>query len=187
VVEQGIQAAIEADLPSVHPSLTGASVHKIKKLLSYLASAVPFTPDMRKLKTLMDIGDERTLKNYLSYMHDAGVISLIPAAGKGMGTIGKNGKIYLANPNQYHAINRTINNEGSVRETFFVSMLSGLHKIAIPEEGDFVVDEKFVFEVGGKSKDFSQIKNIENSFLALDDLEFGYGNKIPIWLFGFLS
>jgi len=27
---------------------------------------------------------------------------------------------------------------------------------------------------------------IENSFIASDDIEVGFGNKIPLWLFGFL-
>jgi hypothetical protein len=48
------------------------------------------------------------------------------------------------------------------------------------------VDDTYLFEVGGKNKSFAQIKDIENSFLAIDDIETGFGNKIPLWLFGFL-
>jgi hypothetical protein len=48
------------------------------------------------------------------------------------------------------------------------------------------VDRIFVFEVGGKDKGFSQIRNIGNSFVASDDIETGAGNKIPLWLFGFM-
>jgi hypothetical protein len=48
------------------------------------------------------------------------------------------------------------------------------------------LDDRYLFEVGGKNKDFSQIKDIDNSFLALDDMEKRFGNKIPLWLFGLL-
>jgi hypothetical protein len=77
-------------------------------------------------------------------------------------------------------------NIGNVRETFFANQLSVNQKIAAPSKGDFLVDDKYIFEVGGKNKTYEQIRNIENSFIAADDLEIGYGNKIPLWLFGFL-
>jgi len=60
------------------------------------------------------------------------------------------------------------------------------HRVAVAERGDFVVDEKFIFQVGGKKKGFDQIKDMEDSYLALDEIEIGIGSKIPIWLFGFL-
>ena len=77
-------------------------------------------------------------------------------------------------------------NLGNVRETFFANQLSADHKVVAPEKGDFLIDNKYIFEIGGKSKTYEQIRNIENSFIAADDLEIGYGNKIPLWLFGFL-
>ena len=40
--------------------------------------------------------------------------------------------------------------------------------------------------VGGKSKDGKQIANMSNSYIAADGIELPYGNKIPLWLFGFL-
>lgn len=51
---------------------------------------------------------------------------------------------------------------------------------------DFLIDDRYLFEVGGPKKSFNQIKDVENSFLAIDGVEFGRGNKIPLWLFGFL-
>lgn len=76
---------------------------------------------------------------------------------------------------------------GTVRETFFMNQLrNSEHLISLSKKGDFLVDEKYTFEIGGRNKDKSQFKNVENSFLALDDLEYGIGNKIPLWLFGFL-
>jgi hypothetical protein len=41
-------------------------------------------------------------------------------------------------------------------------------------------------EIGGAKKSFNQIKDVENSFVVADDIEVGFGAKIPLWLFGFL-
>ncbi|MDP3435740.1 MAG: hypothetical protein Q8S04_00700 [Bacteroidales bacterium] len=77
-------------------------------------------------------------------------------------------------------------NEGNIRETFFVNQLSYNRNLNTSKEGDFVVDGKYTFEIGGKSKKFKQIKDIPNSYIAMEGIEAGYGNKIPIWLFGFI-
>ena len=77
-------------------------------------------------------------------------------------------------------------NIGNVRETFFLNQLNYQHQLSYPNEGDFCVDDQFIFEVGGKGKDKRQIKQVENAFIAADDLEIGMANKIPLWLFGFL-
>ena len=69
---------------------------------------------------------------------------------------------------------------------FFLNMLSLKHDVALHSQGDFIVDEKFPFEVGGRKKSFRQIKNLPHSYLACDDIERGVGEKIPLWLFGFL-
>ena len=75
---------------------------------------------------------------------------------------------------------------GNIRETFFFNQLQHFTDVVMPNQGDFLVDAKYLFEVGGMSKTFDQIKNIPNSFLVQDDMEVGFGNRIPLWLFGFL-
>jgi len=77
-------------------------------------------------------------------------------------------------------------NIGTVRETFFVNQLSAIHSVEYAEKGDFLVNRLLTFEIGGKNKNTKQIKKVHNSFIAADDIEFGYENKIPLWLFGFL-
>ena len=77
-------------------------------------------------------------------------------------------------------------NEGTLRETFFVNQLRQAHKVLLPLKGDYLVDEHYTFEVGGAGKSFKQIKDIPESYLALDEIEFGAGNTIPLWLIGFL-
>jgi hypothetical protein len=75
---------------------------------------------------------------------------------------------------------------GSIREEFFLNMLTFKHKVHYPKKGDFLIDEKYTFEIGGKDKSFKQIKDMQNSFVAADDIEIGFGAKIPLYLFGFL-
>lgn len=186
-LEQNIHTTLEGDLIAIYPSLSGNSVKKIKKLLTIIASSVPFTPDLKKLKTMLDVGDERTLKTYIKYLEDAGIILTVSKGGRGLRQLEKPEKIYLNNTNLIHAISGSVPAEiGNMRETFFLNMTGAFHKVSSPEHGDFLVDGKYVFEIGGKNKDFSQIRDIRNSFLAVDNIEIGIGNKIPLWVFGLL-
>ncbi len=75
---------------------------------------------------------------------------------------------------------------GNVRETFFMNQLSQSHELCYPKTGDFMVDGKYLFEIGGKGKGFTQIKDIPDSYLSVDDTEIGRGARIPLWLFGML-
>lgn len=186
-IEQNIHTTLEADLPAIHQTLTGASVRKIERLLAIVSSMVPYTPDMKHLKNLLEIGDERTLKNYLKLLEDAGIILTVGKSGKGLRTLEKPEKIYLNNPTLYHALAGTAApDSGAVRETFFLAMLRVAHRVSVPSKGDFLVDDRMTFEVGGKNKDTGQISGIEQAWLALDSIEIGSGKKIPLWLFGFL-
>ena len=182
-LEQNIHTTIESDLLAIYPSLTGLSIKKLKSLLKVISASVPFTPDMKKLKTIIGVGDERTLKNYLKYLEDAGLIKMLMKSSKGLGSIEKPEKIYLDNSNLLFTSKADI---GTIRETFFMNQVSKEYELIAPKQGDFLVDEKYLFEVGGKNKSFKQIKDMENSFIAADEIERGFGNKIPLWLFGFL-
>lgn len=185
LLNQNLHTILESDLIAVQPSLTGNSIKKIAALLGVIAASVPFFPDYKKLSELTDIGDQRTLKTYLKYLEDSGLITGLSRSGKGLRGMEKPEKIFLSNPNLIHALSPETN-MGTIRETFFLSALGGKHVLKAPRFGDFLVDDTYCFEVGGKNKDFSQIKNAENGFLALDDMETGFGKKIPLWLFGFL-
>ncbi len=186
-LEQSIHTTIESDLLAVYPKLSGRSIQKLKKLLNVISESVPFTPDLKRLKKIVEIGDERTLKNYLKYLEDGGVIMALSKSKSGLRAMEKPGKIYLNNTNQIHAISgKGKENIGNIRETFFAGMLAGMHKISVPKRGDFLVDGQYTFEIGGRNKGFEQIKDIPDSYLAVDDIETGIGKKIPLWLFGFL-
>ena len=184
ILEQNINISISSDLLFVYPSLDGNSIKKLKLLLKIIMQSVPFVPVIEKLKISLEVGDGRTLKDYFIKLEDAGIIKLLmKASSKGLKQLEKPEKIYLDNTNLLHIAESEI---GTVRETFFLNALSQNHNVSYPKKGDFLVEEKFLFEVGGRNKSFNQIKDIENSFIAYDDVEIGHGNKIPLWLFGFL-
>jgi hypothetical protein len=186
-LEQNVRTTLESDLPAIYPTLNGASIRKMEKLLAIVASLVPFSPDMKNLKQLLGIGDERTLKTYLNYLEDAGVVLSLAKTGKGLRSMEKPEKIYLNNPNLYHALaGGKAPERGAVRETFLLNMLHVGHRVTAPARGDFLVDDALTIEVGGKNKGPGQITGIDQAWLALDDMEIGQGVRIPLWLFGFL-
>ncbi len=186
-LEQGLHTTIENDLLSIYPRLAGVSIKKLKMLLSTIARSAPFTPDMKRLKQIIEVGDERTLKTYLSYLEDGKAITCLSKKNKSIRGLEKPEKIYLNNPNQALAIcDKEKVNSGTIREIFFTCMLQEEHMITIPPKGDFIVDDKILFEIGGKGKTFKQIKDIPDSYLALDNIEYGMNAKIPLWIFGFL-
>lgn len=185
-LEQNIHTTIEADLAAIHPELTGNSIKKIKQLISYIAGEVPFIPNWGKIKDIVDVKDNRTLRTYFNYLEDASLIRSLPRSIGKLSGIEQTEKIYLGNTNQLYAFTMTPPNIGTVRETFFLSMLQAQHQVSAPKSGDFQVNNQFIFEVGGKNKGFEQINHAKNSYLALDNIETGVGKKIPLWLFGFL-
>lgn len=67
-----------------------------------------------------------------------------------------------------------------------MNQLQQTHAVTYPAKGDFLIDGKYLFEIGGAGKTFDQIKGVENSFLAVDDTEIGHKNRIPLWMFGLL-
>jgi len=184
-LEQNVRTTLENDLISIYPNITGITLKKIKKLLTVISQSVPFTPDLKNLKTLTDVGDERTLKTYLKYLDDAGIISSFSKTGRGLKELEKPEKIYMNNTNLIYALSSS-SESGNIRETFFSNQVSAKYDLRFYDKADFLVDSKYIFEVGGKNKDFNQIKDLPDSFIALDEIEIGFKNRIPLWLFGFL-
>lgn len=179
-----VNVVLEADLPYM-AEIDYSKTDKIKQLLYIISQSVPFKPNMVKLAERTGIA-RNTLKNYLQYLSQAGLIQLIYSDSKGISMLTKPEKIYMANPNLLFALGSALTDKGNLRETFFINQLSEGHTLQYPKQGDFLVDDKYIFEVGGKNKSQQQIKGLDNAFLALDDIESGFANQIPLWLFGFL-
>ncbi len=179
-----INTVLEVDIPSIF-NIEYQNIRSLKKLLLLLCESVPYTPNITELLHKMQMGsDYRTLYRYLDYLHKAEIITLMRPKAKGDIIFSKPEKIYFNNTNLHYAYCETPN-IGTIREVFFKSMLFE-HALHIPKKGDFLVDDRYLFEIGGKSKSFSQIKDAPNSFVAADGITIGDGNKIPLWLFGFL-
>lgn len=178
-----VNIILDNDLPSVE-DIEYPTIIKIKKMLMIIASLVPYSPNLTTLSSAIETNRASAIK-YLGYLQKAGLIKMLLSSGSGMSLMNKPEKIYLDNTNLIYALAVSNINEGNARETFFVNQCAVNHRITASKQGDFIVDDKYTFEVGGKSKSFAQIKNIENSFIAMDGIETGFGNKIPLWLFGF--
>lgn len=185
-LEQNLHTTIESDLAAIYPNLTALSINKIKKLLAYIANAVPFTPNWHKIMTVLEIGDTRTLKSYFEHLEEAGLIRCLTKASNKFHQLENPAKIFLNNTNQLYAIAPGTPQQGTLRETFFLSMLSKDHEVRLPNNGDFLVDDKLLFEIGGKSKKATQLKRDPHGYLACSDTEHGIEKKIPLWLFGLL-
>ncbi len=103
--------------------------------------------------------------------------------GSGMRTINRPDKLVLNNPNIFYALCASPN-IGSIRESFLVSQLSYKHQVHYHDQGDFIVNEQFIFEIGGASKTTRQLGQQANAFIVSDNIETGTPKQIPLWIFG---
>jgi len=180
-----INVILEVDIPSITDINYGTS-GKIKTMLAVLSTSVPYTPNLTKLSDSLQIGDIRTMYKYFYFLEKAELITLLNSNAKANKLFQKPEKIYLNNTSLINAISPEKNETGTIRETFFLNQVHYLHEINYPKKADFIINNKYTFEIGGKNKTGKQIKNIENSYVVQDDIEIGFANKIPLWLFGFL-
>jgi len=184
-LKETINVVLEVDIPTIS-NIRYTTIRKFKKLIEFICSSAPYTPNMQTLLSKMDMhkNEYSELYTYLDYLQKAKILRLIRSSSKKDAILTKPEKIYLNNPNLHFAYcnNREM---GTLREVFFASMLEG-YNVFIPKKGDFLIEDKYIVEVGGKNKPFKQIKDIDNSFVVADNIEIGSGNKIPLWLFGFL-
>ena len=177
-----ILTVLEVDIPQ-YASISVSNGVLLKKLLSVISNSVPFKPNMNAISERTGIS-LNTMKNYLKLLNDAQLLQLLYAEDKGINSLGKPEKIFLHNPNLI--TNLGINADiGSIRETFFLNQVQYLHPTFASSSVDFKVGA-YEFEVGGRNKKKKQIQEIPNAFIVKDDIEIGYGNVIPLWLFGFL-
>jgi len=178
-----INTVIEVDIPSLFP-IEYEKIINLKKLVRLVCESKPFKINIKSLASRIGISDYQTLYRYMEYLQRGKILSLIRPKAKGDTIFTKPQKLYLSNTNLHYAYCQTLE-IGTVREVFFMSMFES-ERLEVSKEGDFLLDSKYTFEVGGKKKSFNQIKDMRNSFVVSDDIEIGNGNKIPLWLFGFM-
>ena len=182
-LQQVVNQVIENDYPAID-EVSMSTIRKTKKMLMLLAEKVPQTPVMTELYAQLDTDRNQGLK-MMHALERGGLLALLSSEAKSFKGLARPDKIFLNNPNLMYAL--TSRPEiGTVRETFFFNQLSQTQTVSFPKKGDFLVNGQYLFEVGGKNKSFEQIKDIEDSFLALDGIEAGHHNRIPLWVFGLM-
>lgn len=178
-----VRLVIDNDIPAVE-DITYMTAQKIKKLLMIIAENVPLEPNINKLASQLESTRDQTLK--MLYLLDrAGLLWLLSDKIKDYKHLSGPKKIYLNNANLMYALSAKVS-EGTMRETFFANQVGAFTSLTMPKQGDFMVNGKYLFEVGGSRKTFNQIADLPDSYLAIDDIETGGGNRIPLWLFGCL-
>lgn len=175
---------LESDYPAIE-KINYSTVQKIRKMLYILAQSCPQTPKMSELYGQLETDRNQGLK-MLYVLDKANLLNILSSEKSTLKNMGRPDKIYCDNTNIMYSLTESIN-IGTKRETFFLNQLkSAGYEVLYPPKGDFLVNGKYLFEVGGKDKTFSQIKDIPDSYLAIDDIENGRGCRIPLWMFGLL-
>ncbi len=182
-LKETINTVVEIDIPSLFP-IEYEKIINLKKLIRLVCESKPFKVNIKALSTKIGINDYQTMYRYMDYLQKAKILSLVRSKSRGDTIFVKPQKLYLANTNLHYAYCQA-QEIGTIREVFFMSMFES-EQIKVSNEGDFIIDERYTIEVGGKNKTFKQIKDIKKSFVVADGIEIGSGSKIPLWLFGFL-
>lgn len=184
-IEQVINYIIETELPQIC-KVDVANIRKVQALIKLIAEEVPFELNANKLAGSLEIGRD-TVVEYLKYLGDAKVLNLLYSDKKKMGKLAKPDKVYMENPNILYALAPDKADIGTVRESFAVNSLSESHLVEYGKiQGDFKVDSRYTFEIGGRSKDLSQIAGVPDSYIFADDWDIPDGAKLPLWMLGFL-
>ena len=178
-----INLTIDLDLTSLG-LIEQKYTYKLKKLLEVVCESSPFEVNYSKIAASAEISRVK-LYDYVTFLSDGQMLLLIDEPIKGIKKIAVPAKIYLNNTNLLHAYCQNAKT-GTIRETFFANQVSQKSLLNISKQGDFTIDEKYRVEIGGKNKSFKQIKDFPHSFVVADEITQGKGNKIPLWLFGFL-
>jgi len=179
-----VNLVIDTDIIAVE-QVNYETLVKLKKLLVAIASSVPFTPNISKLSKLVGVS-RNMLINCLKILGRADMIIELHKSSSGIGILTKPEKLFLGNTNLMFALAKENTNVDNLRETFFLNQFQELHQINISNQADFLIDEIYTFEIGGKNKSKKQITGVPNAYIGKDNIEIGFANYIPVWLFGFM-
>lgn len=182
-LEETINTVIESDLPIIF-NIEPQNIQKLKQLVRLVCESKPYELNITGLSKKIGI-NRTTLYQYIHYLTLGNIFYALKPKTRGDNLFAKPSKLYLNNSNLSHHYCET-NEPGTIREQFFAAMLRVNHSLSYPTQGDIMIDDTMTFEIGGKKKSFGQIKDMERSYIAADEIETGFGNKIPLWLFGFL-
>ncbi|MBK9257126.1 MAG: ATP-binding protein [Saprospiraceae bacterium] len=179
-----VNLILEVDLQTTE-NLDFHTLAKLKRLLFVISSNVPFTPNILKISDTIQL-NRNALVRALQLLDRAALIRMVYKQTRSISLLNKPDKIWMHNTNLMFAISGEHVVIGTIRETFFMQNLAHHHVLSLPEKGDVLVDNTHLFEIGGKNKSKKQIAHLENAYVVNDDIEVGFQNSIPLWLFGFL-
>ncbi len=181
-----ILQVIDSDM-TVHIFKTDyESARQIKKLLALISRIVPFSPNVSKLSRDLSMSRNSVL-TYLDYLEEADIIYGLKSMTKSDSALTKPDKIYLENTNLLYAFDIASVNSGTIRETFVMNNLNRAGVVSTPTKGDFMIDEKYVIEVGGTNKTFHQLSGMPNAILVKEGISRGGTGIISIWMIGLLE
>ena len=180
-LKQVIIQTLESDIP-VYANMNVSTGKKLGRLLKIISQSVPFKPNFTKIAAMLE-SSRNIIDDYCYFMEQAGLIMLLRDRGEGIDELGKIDKIYLDNTNLIFALAEEQPEIGNIRETVFFNQMNVRNKIYRSERADFNINN-LTFEVGGKSKNQKQIKDMRNAYIVKDDIEYGSQNILPLWAFG---
>jgi len=188
-LENVIEKVLYEDIPATE-GIRFSGIPVLKKILFEIATSPPFELNIEKMSNRLGVA-RTTVYAYLEHLEQAGLILKVMPQGSGSRLTRKPAKLFMANTNLLRTVGGRLQPEdpiGTVRENFFISQFAGVKKyhVRAAPKGDFIVDDEYLFEVGGRAKSQHQIQEHQNGFIVKDDIETGYGNIIPLWMFGFL-
>ena len=177
-----INTTLEVDLPQ-YADLTPATIRKLKRLLAIIAQAAPFKPNFTQIAGQLEVS-RNIVADLCAWLEKAGLIGQLRDSTGGIQGPGKMDKVYLDNSTLIYILGNENTEVGTIRETFFFNQMRVEHDITSSPISDFLIADKYTFEVGGKKKKQKQIQDAAQGFVVKDDIETGYGNIIPLWQFG---
>lgn len=180
---QVVNKTIEVDIPQ-YTDMTASAIRKLKRLMSIVSESVPFKPNLSSISQVLGIS-RNLLPEWFAYMEKAGLIMQLRDDTGGIRGLGKVDKVYIDNTALMYMLGRENIDIGNVRETFFLNQTRVMHDVITSSVSDFQIG-KYTFEVGGKNKTQKQIAGVSDAFVVKDDIEIGYQNVIPLWVFGLM-
>ena len=181
-ITQVVNTTLEVDIAQ-YADLTPATIRKLKRLLAIIAQAAPFKPNFTQIGGQLEVS-RNSIADLCAWLEKAGLIGQLRDSTGGIQGLGKVDKVYLDNPTLIYVLGKENTEIGTIRETFFFNQMRVAHDITASPVSDFLIAEKYTFEVGGKKKKQKQIQSAEQGYIVKDDIETGYGNIIPLWQFG---
>ena len=175
---KNINLALETDIPYIN-QMELKYLPRMRKLLYLIAAETPMVPNVSKLASSISTS-RATVMNYLHYLRNARLIRLLYTNGD-EGMARKPVKILMYDTNILYTVAPERADNTNLRQTFFCHQTGMENRLQVSPSADFLVNGHAQFTVGGR-----KCEAPAGGYCAADMIETGEGNRIPLWLFGFM-